>query len=453
MNRRYFLMSSVAATGAAIRSSALASPNDTIRIACIGLRGRGTAHLQAYPRIPNVEVAALCDIDESILAKRLDEFGKKNGKRPATFTDVRKVLEDKSIDAISIATPNHSHTLQTIWGCQAGKDVYVEKPCSHNIFEAQQIVAAARKYNRMVAHGTGARSSVATREAAQKLRDGVIGEVYMGRGLVYKWRDTIGRAPVEPVPAGVHYDLWLGPAPKHDFTKNRFHYNFHWFWDYGNGDIGNQGAHQMDTTRWLMGVKYPTKVSAVGGHFMFDDDQETPNTMVATFEFDGAGKKKMLVFEVRHWMSNHEAGIGERGAGRGRPQQEQVDEQGLPTTAVSSDTIGNIFYGSKGYMVIGGGYRTFLGREQQPGPASSGGGGDNFQNFIEVMRSRKIADLNAEIEEGAASVVLIHLANISYRLGRTLNFDSATMTCVGDAEANRMFTRDYRVPYVVPKNV
>ena len=438
MNRRYFLMSSAGAA-LATRSNGIASPNDTIRIACVGLRGRGTAHLQAYPKIPNVEIAALCDVDESVLSQRLAQVEKATGKRPAAFTDLRKVLEEKSIDAISIATPNHWHTLQTIWGCQAGKDVYVEKPCSYNMFEARQIVAAARKYNRMVQHGTGARSSLATREAAEKLREGVIGDIYMARGLVFKWRDTIGRTPVESVPAGVHYDLWLGPAPKREFTRNRFHYNFHWFWDYGNGDIGNQGAHQMDTARWLLGVKYPSKVSAMGGHYMFDDDQETPNTMVANFEFDEGGKRKLLVFEVRHWISNHEAGIGESRRGG--------------AAAADSNTIGNLFYGSKGYMVVSGGFKTFLGKGQEPGPVSTQRGGDNFENFINAMRSRKISDLNAEVEEASASTVLIHLANISYRLGRTLYFDSATMTCKGDAEANRMFTRNYRAPFVVPAKV
>jgi len=451
MNRRYFLVGSVAAPGTFMRTSAAASPNETIRVACVGLRGRGTAHIRAYPRIPNVEIAALCDVDESVLQQRLNDVEKITKKRPAAYTDLRKLLEDKSIDAISLATPNHWHTLQTIWGCQAGKDVYVEKPCSYNIFEARQIVAAARKYNRIVQHGTGARSSETVREAAEKLKEGVIGDVYMGRGLCFKWRDTIGRKAVEPVPAGVHYDLWLGPAPKREFTRNRFHYNFHWFWDYGNGDIGNQGAHQMDTARWLLGVKYPTKVSAMGGHFMFDDDQETPNTMTATLEFDQAGKKKLLVFEVRHWMSNHEGGIGERRPGE--RESPQVDERGLPTTQVDPNTVGNVFYGSKGYMVLGGGYRTFLGKEQAPGPASSRGGGDNFANFIQAMRSRKLSDANAEVEEGATSTVLMHLANISFRLGRTLNFDPATLTCKSDAEANRMFTRDYRPPFVVPKLV
>ena len=433
MNRRYFLMSSAAAAGATLPASALASANDRIRVACVGLRGRGTAHISGYAGRPDAEIAALCDVDEAVLEKRAREVEARTKKRPATYTDYRKLLEDKSIDAVSLATPNHWHTLGTIWACQAGKDVYVEKPCSHNVFEARQIVAAARKYNRIVQHGSQSRSSLAMQEAAQKLKEGLIGDVYMGRGLCFKWRDTIQRTPVEPVPAGVHYDLWLGPAPKREFTRNHFHYNWHWFWDYGNGDIGNQGIHQMDLCRWLLDVKYPTKVSSMGGHFMFDDDQETPNTQVATFEFDGMGKKKFLVFEVRHWMSNHEAGIGEG-------------------NKKDSNTIGNIFYGSKGYMVVGGGYKTFLGREQEPGPARSGGG-NHFENFLNAVRSRKPSDLNAEIEEGAMSTVLVHLANISYRLSRTLNFDAKTQTCIRDAEANRMLTRNYREPFVVREKV
>jgi predicted dehydrogenase len=430
MQRRYFLMSSAAA-GAAARA---ASPNDTVRVACVGVRGQGRSHIRAYAKMPGVEIAAICDVDESVLNERVQEAEKLTKKRPAVFTDLRKLLEDKSIHAISIATPNHLHALQTVWGCQAGKDVYVEKPCAYNVFEAQQVVAAAKKYNRMVQHGTNGRSSASMQEAVKLIREGVIGDVYMSRGLCFKWRDTIGRAKPEPVPKGVHYDLWVGPAPMREFTKNRFHYNFHWLWDFGNGDLGNQGVHQIDAARWLLGVKYPTKISALGGHYMFDDDQETPNTMVATFEFDEGGKKKLLVFEVRHWISNGEGEIGGRGDG--------------------GNVIGNIVYGSKGYLSTGGGFKIRLGKEQQPGPAPSGAArGDNWANFIQAVRSRKQSDLNAPMEEGAPSVILIHLANISYRLGRTLNFDAATMTCKGDAEANRMFTRNYRAPFVVPARV
>jgi predicted dehydrogenase len=381
----------------------------------------------------NVEIAALCDIDESVLQARKSELEKANGKAPAAYTDLRKLLEDKSIDAISIATPNHHHTLQTIWACQAGKDVYVEKPCSHDMFEAKQIAAAAVKYNRVVQHGTQQRSAIG-REAVRQMREGLIGDVYLARGLCFKWRDTIGRKPVAPVPSGVHYDLWLGPAPQHEFTANRFHYNWHWFWDYGNGDLGNQGVHQVDMARWGLGVKYPTKVSAIGGHFMFDDDQETPNTLTASFEFDHGGVKKMMTFEVRHWMTNHEAGIAEG----------------------DSNTVGTVFYGSKGYLTVwsedSGKYTTFLGREQKRGPSGEDRG-NHWANFIEVVRSRKHADLHAPIEEGAISTTLVHLANISYRLGRTLHFDAANYSCVGDAEANGMFRRSYRKPFVVPEKV
>jgi len=423
----------LASASAALKSSALASPNDTVRVACVGVRGRGRSHIRAFSLMHNVEIAAVCDIDESVLNARVAEVEKSAGKRPAVYTDLRKLLEDKSIDAISIATPNHHHTLQTIWACQAGKDVYVEKPCSHDMFEACQIVAAAQKYNRIVQHGTQQRSAIG-REAVRQMREGLIGDVYMARGLCYKRRDTIGRKPVSPVPEGVHYDLWLGPAPEHEFTANRFHYNWHWFWDYGNGDIGNQGIHQVDMARWGLGVKYPTKVSAIGGHFMFDDDQETPNDLSASFEFNDIGVKKMMTFEVRHWITNHEAGITETDPG----------------------TVGAIFYGSTGYLTVWsedfGRYTSFLGREQKPGPSGSNLG-NHFGNFIDVVRSRKQADLNAPIEEGAISTTLVHLANISYRLGRTLHFDAASYSCLGDAEANRMFRRTYRKPFVVPEQV
>ncbi len=435
MDRRHFLMNAAAATGTAF---AARSANDTIRVACVGIRGRGQSHIKAFSGMKNVELAALCDIDESVLEKRSSEVEAMGKKRPQGFTDYRKLLEDKSIDVVSIATQNHNHTLQTVWACQAGKDVYVEKPCSHNIFEARQIVAAARAHDSVVQHGTQSRSATALREAVDKLREGVIGDVYMARALCFKWRDTIGRHADESVPSGVHYDLWLGPAPARAFNRNRFHYNWHWNWDYGNGDIGNQGIHEMDKARWGLGVTYPVKVSSMGGHFMFDDAQETPNTQISMFEFDSDGRRKFLVFEVRHWMSNHEAGIGEGGSRR------------------DSNTVGNIFYGSKGYMAFNGGnYQTWLGREQQPGPtsATTRGESDHFSNFLDAVRSRKISSLNAEIAEGAVSTVLVHLANISYRLGRTLSFDANSMSCPGDSEATAMFTRDYRPGFVVPEKV
>jgi predicted dehydrogenase len=416
-----------------------ASPNDTVRVACVGLRGRGKSHINAFSNMPNVEIVAFCDVDEKVLGERIAGMEKAGKKRPAGYSDLRKLLEDKSIDAISIATPNHWHALQTIWACQAGKDVYVEKPCTHNMFEIQQIIAAARKYKRMVQQGSQSRSSVALREAVQKMREGLLGEIYMARGLCYKWRNTIKHTNEGPVPKGVDYNLWLGPAPQRAFTENRFHYNWHWFWDYGNGDLGNQGIHEVDIARWGLGVRYPTKISAIGGKYMFDDDQETPNTINCAYEFDVQGKKKMMVFEVRHWISNNEAGIRESDDGGARK---------------SSNTIGNVFYGSKGYLSIDGytKYMSWLGKEQEPGPKNAKGG-DHFGNFIAAVRSRKSEDLTAEVEEGAVSTALVHLANISYRLGRTLHFDEKTYTCKGDAEATRMFTRAYRTPFVVPQKV
>jgi predicted dehydrogenase len=428
MNRRTFLMS--AASASPLAASGIPSPNDTIRVAVVGLRGQGNAHIKSYLPMKNVEIAALCDIDQSVLDARLKEVESAKGRRPAAHQDIRKLLEDKSIDAVSIATPNHSHTLQTVWALQAGKHVYIEKPCSHNVFESRQIVAAARKYGKLVQHGTNSRSTEGLREAVHQLNSGAIGDVYMARGLCFKWRDTIKRTPLASPPAGVDYNLWLGPAPKREFTQNRFHYNWHWFWDYGNGDFGNQGIHELDICRWGLGVKLPTKVSAIGGKVMFDDDQETPNVLTVTYEFKEGEKTKLMVFEVRHWMTNHEAGIGE---GKG------------------SNTVGNVFYGSKGYMAIDGyaTYKTFLGRDAQPGPAKQAGG-SNWANFVDALRSGKPEDLNAPIEEGALSCTLMHLGNISYRLGRSLTIDPTTGDIKGDAQAQAMFTRPYRAPFVVP---
>jgi len=430
--------------------------NDRVRVAVVGLHGRGQDHLAGYFPLKNVEVAALCDVDENVLAARLAAIEKRGRPKPQTFFDFRKLLEDKSIDAVSLATPNHWHSLQGIWACQAGKDVYVEKPCSHHLWEGRQLVRAAQKYNRMVQHGTQIRSSAALREAVEKVREGLIGDVYMARGMCFKWRDTIGRAHEEPVPAGVHYDLWTGPAPLKPFTKNRFHYNWHWIWDTGNGDIGNQGVHQMDVARWGLGVKFPNRVSAVGGHFMFDDDQQTPNTLNCAFEFrQPSGPPKMLVFEVRHWISNHEAQVGTPELGTPEP----VHAANLPKLgplAGGRNTIGNILYGSKGYLATGDEdadtYRTWLGPGQEPGPGRHAGG-DHYKNFIDCVVSRKKENLNAPVEEAHISAGLVHLANASYRLGRALNFDPETEQVIGDEEANRLLRGTHREPYVVPEEV
>ncbi len=420
--------------------------NDRVRVAVCGLHGRGKDHLAGFSRVPNVEIAALCDVDENVLNKRLGQVG---GSKPQTYVDIRKLLEDKSIDAISIATPNHWHSLMAIWACQAGKDVYVEKPCSHNLWEGLQLVRAAQKYNRIVQHGTQIRSAPAVIEAVQRLQGGLIGEVYLARGLCFKWRDTIGHAAPESVPGGVDYDLWTGPAPLKPFTRNRFHYNWHWIWDTGNGDLGNQGVHQVDVARWGLGLKFPNRISAVGGHFMFNDDQQTPNTLNCAFEFDlPDGRRKMMEFEVRHWITNREADIGQGGLVRRSKR-----------FFGHSNTIGNVFYGSKGYLAAGdedaSSYETWLGRDQKPGPRGHASG-DHLANFIACVRSRKKEDLSAPIEEGHISCALVHLANASYRLRRTLRFDPETEQVIGDDEASDLLRdgdRGYRAPFVVREQV
>src|SRR2546422_2809291 len=313
-SRRDFLKltsAGVAGTALGVTSSSYAritGANDRVRVAICGVRGRGNDHIHGFSRVPGTEIAALCDVDENVSNHRLGDIEKLGLPKPKSYVDVRKLLEDKDIDAISIAAPNHWHALMAIWACQAGKDVYVEKPCSHNMWEGRQLVRAANKYGRIVQHGTQSRSARALIEAINHLHGGTFGEIYLARGLCFKRRDTIGRAPSEPVPTGVDYDLWTGPAPLKPFTHNRFHYNWHWIWDTGNGDLGNQGIHQVDDARWGLGVALPNRVSAAGGHFMFDDDQETPNTLTCVFEFDQPnGRRKMMEFEVRHWITNDEA--------------------------------------------------------------------------------------------------------------------------------------------------
>jgi predicted dehydrogenase len=468
MSRRDFLKTGIGTTAlgfvaqrgfADVVPPIVLNANDRVRVAVIGLHGRGGYHIQRLAGLKNVEIAALCDTDQPILDQRLNEVQKMNRPRPTGYQDVRKLLDDKSIDAVTIATPNHWHSLMGIWACQAGKDAYVEKPCSHNLWEGGQLVRAAQKYNRIVQHGTQMRSAVAIRNAMENLRNGLIGDVYLARGLCFKWRNTIGRTPPSDVPPGLNYDLWQGPAPEHAFTANRFLYNWHWFWWYGNGDIGNQGVHQLDAARWGLGLGFPNKISAIGGHFMFDDDQQTPNTLNCAFQYDiPNAKPKLMEFEVRHWITNHEAEIGTPALGTPEPETHVVDSKLMPPVGKPS-TVGNIFYGSKGYIAMGDEdadeYRTWLGEEQAAGPTEHEGG-NHFQNFIDCVRSRRAKDLNAPIEEGHISCGLMHLANVSYRLGRTVQFNPETSQAIGDDEANLLLRdgdRGYRAPFVVPENV
>ncbi len=467
--RRTFLKAGgVAAASLMTAASAkkVLGANDRVRLAVIGVRGRGWDHVRGFKNVPGVEIAYFCDIDENVIQKRLGDAEKLGLAKPQTYIDVRRLLEDKNVDAVSIATPNHWHSLMGIWAAQAGKDIYIEKPCSHNWWEGRQLVKAVEKHNVICEHGSQSRSNAAIREAMEHLRSGLIGNVYMSRGLCYKWRDTIGHAPQEPVPPGVHYDLWTGPAPMKPFTKNRFHYNWHWIWDTGNGDLGNQGIHEVDLARWGLGVALPTKVTAIGGHFLFDDDQQTPNTITAAYEFKTAdAKTKMMNFEVRGWMTNHEAGIGtSEFSGGGVPEAGLKKMLSAPAgkqdplgpASGKPSTIGNIYYGSKGFLVVSeyNGYKAFLGPDGEPGPSKTSPMKDeHFANFIDCVRSRKKEDLHAPILEGHLSSSLVHLANASYRLGRTIHIDPQTESVVGDAEASELLKGTYRAPFIVPEKV
>ncbi|MEM6628183.1 MAG: Gfo/Idh/MocA family oxidoreductase [Bacteroidota bacterium] len=420
--------------------------NDRINVAVIGIRGMGQAHIKGYQALDNVRVSALCDIDQNLFAPRIKEhFTDKGYDAPKIYGDMRRLFEDQNIDAVSIVTPNHWHALAAIWAIQAGKHVSVEKPCCHNIYEGMKLVEAAKKNTVIVQDGAEQRSNPCGITMAEYLHSGKLGEVYMAKGMCYKWRDTIGRTPDESVPEGVDYDMWLGPAPKRPFSKNRFHYNWHWHWDYGNGDMGNQGVHEVDVARWGLGVKLPTKIHSTGGHMMFDDDQETPNYLISTFEFDspeGDGdNKKILQFETRHWISNKEGMVAN-----------SVEKDNTYMTS-SSNTIGNLFYGSKGYMAKNvNRWEAYLGKDRTLA-ASGEGIGNHYKDFCDAIRAGDQSIAKGDIEEGFYSCALIHLGNISYRLGRSLKFDPNTMKFVNDDEANAMLSRDYRAPYTIPDKV
>ncbi len=398
-------------------------PNDTVRMAVCGVNSRGREHIAGWSHLKDVRITAICDVDLRA-ADRGAKIVERNSKSsPKIVQDIRRLLEDKTIDAISIATPNHWHALATIWACQAGKDVYVEKPVSHNVSEGRRMVEAARHHERIVQTGTQCRSHKGIQDAIAFLRSGKLGNIYMAKGLCYKPRGSIGHTADSAVPAGVDYNIWLGPAPERPFNPNRFHYNWHWHWDYGNGDLGNQGIHQMDLARWGLGKnEFPKAVVASGGRFGYSDDGQTPNTLHVGFEFDDCE----LQFEVRGLLTNDEAKV----------------------------KIGDIFYGTEGVLAITSytDWQSFLGPKLEKGPGGSGGG-DHFANFIKAVKARDSKILAADIEEGHLSSAYCHLGNIAYRLGRKLRIHPSTESFEGDSEADAMLTREYRAPFVVPAKV
>lgn len=421
--------------------------NERINVAIVGIRGRGGAHISGFCRLKesqNVVIKTLCDVDEELFADRIKSVRESTGDTPGAEWDMRRVMDDKDIDALSFATPNHWHALGTILACRAGKHVLVEKPASHNVAEGRKMIEAARKYNVRVQVCFQNRSSKMVIEAIRFLHNGGIGDVYMARGLCLKPRDSFGVAKDSNPPATLHYDEWLGPAPWKPYNEKKLHYNWHWFWDTGNGDTGNQGPHQFDLARWgLNKNEHPVSISSTGGIFGIDPNdcaQETPNTQSSVFKYaDG----KIIEFETRGRFTNAEASLGL--------------------------TVGNIFYGTEGYMELGGGHwKAFRQREAEPfaGTAVKPAGGrqeapdtvggvpsDHFGNFIEAIRAGDDRLLRCNIIDGHYSSALPHLANISYRLERSLKFMGDYEKFANDPEADNMLTRKYRYPYIMPDEI
>ena len=443
-SRRTLLKTAFASAGAlglgGLIPSSVLGANDRINLAIIGIRGRGKEYFGQWTKIPGVRIAALCDVDENLFETRAQELEKVQGVRPMVETDLRRVMDDQGIDAVAIATPNHWHALAAIWAIQAGKDVYVEKPVSHTIAEGRKIVEAARTYNRIVQTGSQYRSNPMVRLAVEFIHGGGIGEIYMARCAVYRPRESIGRGRIVDVPPGVNFDLWLGPARSRPFIDNRFHYNWHWFWDTGDGETGNNGPHSVDIARWAMRkTEHPRRVQSMGGLYTFDTDQETPNTQVSCMEYaDGS----LVQLEVRNLFTNLDGDVRE----------------------------GVLFYGSKGWLeiIIGWSWASFLGRENEPGPrmtreeaserydelTAAGTKADpHFVNFIECVRSRKADGLAADILEGHYAAVMCHLCNIAYRTGRTLSFDSKNERFPDDPDAQALVVGTYRKPFVMPEKI
>jgi predicted dehydrogenase len=443
--------------------SRILGANDRVVVASIGIRGQGNAVKRGFAKLENVEFKTLCDVDANLAPSRVNDAALKDVAtfKPGFVQDLSRVLDDKDIDAVIIATPNHWHALATIRALQAGKHVYVEKPSSHTVWEGRKMVEAAARYNKVVQVGTMNRSRPAVRDAIKFIQEGGIGKVYMARGLCYKRRASIGKYPDGPMGPGetyklnvessaaepaydeqylskVDYDMWLGPAAKRPFNRNRFHYNWHWHWDYGNGDSGNQGPHQFDIARWGIGKQeHPRKVSSSGGYFGPEASQETPDTQTSIFEYaDGT----ILEFATRGEFTNDESGV----------------------------KIGNLFYGTKGWVWIdgesGAKWQAYVGPKNEKGPGADGTAEPpdgsvkpavqyaHYQNFIDAVRAGDPKILNCDVLEGHYTSTLPHLGNISYRVGHALVFDGKKEAFVDDKKADELLTREYRKGFEIPKS-
>jgi predicted dehydrogenase len=403
---------------------AWAGANDRVRLAIVGVGGRGTELMRQTSKLANVEIGALVDPDgrRTEKAAALLQQLTNGAMKPKLESDMRRTFEDKNIDAVFVANCNHWHSLTGIWACQAGKDVYVEKPVSHNVFEGGKLVEAARKYKRIVQGGTQRRSYGRFRKVVEMIHGGVIGDIYLAKWVFPGSRDSIGfKDPQSQPPSWLNWDLWLGPAPMQPYHENLVHYNWHWFWDFGNGELGNNGIHLVDVARWAMNKELPVKIYSSGGRFGYKDQAETPNTQTVTWTYaDGSA----MLGELR----------------------------GLYTSEVMSWD----FFGTKGHIHIEGDnkFEITMGRAKTAEPVTDALPTINhYENFVQAVRERKMELQTAEIRESHLSTALCHLGNISYRLGRELKFDPARGRFEGDSDADKLLTRNYRKPYVVPERV
>lgn len=447
-NRRDFLKGAAAVGGAAAMSTLSAERGRAAEAArpakfVVGLMGTGGRGMwlltEELLKRPDLRIAYVCDADLNRAGKAAEAVAKATGKRPEVVQDYRRILDDKDVHALFNSTPDHWHALSTIHACQAGKDVYVEKPVSHNLWEGRKMVEAARKYKRVVQVGFQNRSAPYVKEAVDYVRAKHLGNVHLIHVIEMRTRPTIGKTANGEPPNGVDYDRWLGPAPKRPFNPNHFHYNWHWHWEYSGGDIINDAVHQIDIVRWLAGKDYPLAVSATGGIFHFDDDQETPDTQIVTWDYPDM----TVVFELTLWT----------------PYMKKIDWSVRDTGAFPDWDFYAArvdVFGTKEVMRLarhGSGWQVFdVNGKNSASCTGKQGHTAHIDNFLACIESR--ATPNADIEEGHRSTVLSHLGNISYRLGgRKLKFDGKTETFVGDEEANKMLKRAGREPYTVPEEV
>ena len=435
--RRFFL-----GAATALAATRVWGANDKVNVAIVGIGGRGTTHLNNYSKMDSAHVVGLCDVNQAARETANATLLKNTGEKAKEYEDMRAMFEDKNVQAVSIATPNHWHALATIWACQAGKDVYCEKPACYNIHEGLRMIEVAHETNRMVQIGSQHRSTPFKIKGMEALHGGIIGKVYMAKGLCFKRRVSIGHKEDSPIPAGVNWDLFLGPAPLRAFNELRFKYNWHWFWDTGNGDIGNQGVHEMGIARWGLGdPSWPKTAVAAGGKYGPVDDQETPNTLLAGYDYGD----RELVFEVRGLVT------GAEGSVQARPANAPAGLPGSPLAV----TIGNLFYGTEGWMSMNdGGYQIYKGEsneliaEEKPEKGVDGTR-LHMENFLSAVRSRNYSELHDGIENASLSAGLCHLANISYRSGHKLALEAGPKF-TGDVAANKLISREvYRKPYVV----